>query len=82
MTLKALVRERIENGKDMPTDIFNVFVGNRTITKKETIAMSKVGNTKEVIKKEEGALAINLFEADAEQRYSKHKARRSLHYHS
>jgi len=27
--------------------------------------MSKVGNTKEVIKKEEGALAINLFEADA-----------------
>ena len=30
MTLKALVRERIENGKDMPMDIFNVFVGNRT----------------------------------------------------
>jgi len=30
MTLKALVRERIENGKNMPTDIFNVFVGNRT----------------------------------------------------
>ena len=30
MTLKALVRERIENGKDMPSDIFNVFVGNRT----------------------------------------------------
>ena len=29
--------------------------------------MSKVGNTKEVIKKEEGALAINLFEADAEK---------------
>ena len=27
--------------------------------------MSKVGNTKEVTKKEEGALAINLFEADA-----------------
>jgi len=36
MTLKALVRERIENGKDMPTDIFNVFVGNRTkITRKQ-----------------------------------------------
>ena len=35
-TLKALVRERIENGKDMPTDIFNVFVGNRTkITRKQ-----------------------------------------------
>ena len=36
MTLKALVRERIENGKDMPADIFNVFVGNRTkITRKQ-----------------------------------------------
>ena len=36
MTLKALVRERIENGKDMPTDIFNVFVGNRTkLTRKQ-----------------------------------------------
>jgi len=35
MTLKALVRERIENGKDMPTDIFNVFVGNRTIIKRK-----------------------------------------------
>ena len=30
MTLKALVRERIEAGKDMPMDTFNVFVGNRT----------------------------------------------------
>ena len=30
MTLKALVRERIEKGVDMPMDIFNVFVGNRT----------------------------------------------------
>ena len=35
MTLKALVRERIENGKDMPTDIFNVFVGNRTTIKEK-----------------------------------------------
>ena len=36
MTLKALVRERMENGKDMPTDIFNVFVGNRTkLTRKQ-----------------------------------------------
>jgi hypothetical protein len=35
MTLKALVRERIEAGKTMPMDIFNVFVGNRTkITRK------------------------------------------------
>ena len=36
MTLKALVRERVEAGKEMPTDIFNVFVGNRTkITRKQ-----------------------------------------------
>ena len=30
MTLKALVRERIESGQDMPSDLFNVFAGNRT----------------------------------------------------
>jgi hypothetical protein len=36
MTLKALVRERIEKGVDMPMDIFNVFVGNRTkLTRKQ-----------------------------------------------
>ena len=36
MTLKALVRERIENNLDMPMDIFNVFVGNRTkLTRKQ-----------------------------------------------
>ena len=36
MTLKAMVCERIENNKDMPMDIFNVFVGNRTkITRKQ-----------------------------------------------
>ena len=35
MTLKALVRERIEAGKSLPTDIFNVFVGNRTIIKRK-----------------------------------------------
>ena len=36
MTLKALVRERIESGKEMPTDIFNVFIGNRTkLTRKQ-----------------------------------------------
>ena len=27
---KALVRERIESGKDMPSDLFNVFAGNKT----------------------------------------------------
>ena len=37
MTLKALVRERIERKQDVPASIFNVFVGNRTtIKKKET----------------------------------------------
>ena len=35
MTLKALVRERIETGKTLPTDIFNVFVGNRTTIKEK-----------------------------------------------
>ena len=36
MTLKALVRERVESGKDMPSDLFNVFAGNRTkITRKQ-----------------------------------------------
>jgi hypothetical protein len=35
MTLKALVRERVESGQDMPSDLFNVFAGNRTkITRK------------------------------------------------
>ena len=34
MTLKALVRERIEAGKEMPTEIFNVFVGNKTTIKR------------------------------------------------
>ena len=35
MTLKALVRERIEAGKEMPTELFNVFVGNKTTIKKK-----------------------------------------------
>lgn len=35
MTLKALVRERIEAGKEMPTDIFSVFVGNKTTIKRK-----------------------------------------------
>ena len=29
-TLKAVVRERIESGQDMPADLFNTFVGNQT----------------------------------------------------
>ena len=32
---KALVRERIEAGKEMPTEIFNVFVGNKTTIKRK-----------------------------------------------
>jgi hypothetical protein len=35
MTLKALVRERIEYGKEMPTELFNVFVGNKTTIKRK-----------------------------------------------
>ena len=30
MTLKALFRERTEAGKEMPSDLFNTFVGNQT----------------------------------------------------
>ena len=35
MTLKALVRERIEAGKEMPTELLNVFVGNKTTIKRK-----------------------------------------------
>ena len=35
MTLKALVRERIEAGQEMPTEIFNIFVGNKTTIKRK-----------------------------------------------
>ena len=35
MTLKALVRERIEAGKPMPAEIFSVFVGNKTTIKRK-----------------------------------------------
>ena len=35
MTLKALVRERIEAGKEMPTELFNVFVGNKKKIKRK-----------------------------------------------
>ena len=34
MTLKALVRERIEAGKEMPTELFNIIVGNKTTIKR------------------------------------------------
>ena len=30
MTLKALVRERLESGQEMPSDLFNLFAGTRT----------------------------------------------------
>ena len=30
MTLKALVRERLESGQEMPSELFNLFTGNRT----------------------------------------------------
>jgi len=35
MTLKALVRERIEGGKPLPTEIFSVFIGNKTTIKRK-----------------------------------------------
>jgi len=35
MTLKALVRERIEAGKEMPTELFNIYVGNKTTIKRK-----------------------------------------------
>jgi hypothetical protein len=36
MTLKALVRERLESGQEIPSDLFNLFTGNRTkITRKQ-----------------------------------------------
>ena len=35
MTLKALVRERIEAGKEMPTEIFGVFTENKTTIKRK-----------------------------------------------
>ena len=34
MTLKALVRERIEAGKEMPTEIFGVYTENKTTIKR------------------------------------------------
>ena len=33
-TLKALVRERIEAGKDMPTELFGVFPDTKTTIKR------------------------------------------------
>jgi TolA-binding protein len=35
MTLKALVRERVEAGKPMPTEIFSIFIGNKTTIKRK-----------------------------------------------
>ena len=35
MTLKALVRERIESGREIPSDLFNVYAGNRTSIKRK-----------------------------------------------
>ena len=35
MTLKALVRQRIEAGGEMPTEIFSIFVGNKTTIKRK-----------------------------------------------
>jgi len=53
MTLKALVRERIEAGKEMPTEIFNIFIGNKTTIKRNN-------KHEQCNSKKEGALATNL----------------------
>ena len=44
MTLKALVRERIEAGKEMPTEIFGVFSENKTIGGADGKQCSKVSS--------------------------------------
>ena len=61
MTLKALVRERMEAGKEMPNGTFQHICWKQNNNKEETINMS------EVAKKKEGALAAVNFEADAGQ---------------
>ena len=35
MTLKALVRERIEAGKELPTELFGVYTENKTTVKRK-----------------------------------------------
>jgi hypothetical protein len=51
MTLKALVRERLESGKEMPTELFNVFAGNRTkITRKHKHETGNRNNRKKKIR--------------------------------
>ena len=35
MTLKTLVRERIESGREIPSDLFNVYAGSRTTIKRK-----------------------------------------------
>jgi hypothetical protein len=35
VSLKALVRERMEAGKEMPTELFNIYVGNKTTIKRK-----------------------------------------------
>jgi len=35
MTLKALVRERMEAGKEMPTELLNIYGGNKTTRKRK-----------------------------------------------
>ena len=46
MTLKALVRERLESGQEMPSDLFNVFAGKQNKNNKEQINMNQVAEKK------------------------------------
>lgn len=37
-TLKAFVREMIESGQQIPTELFNIFIGNKTVIKEPKAA--------------------------------------------
>ena len=46
MTLKALVRERLESGQDVPSELFKPFEGNQTKNNKEKLEMSDAETSK------------------------------------
>ena len=60
MTLKALYRERIEAGLDMPSDTFNLFVKDQTkISRKKWIMNKEKWNMNQVTKKENFKRSFN-----------------------
>ena len=64
MTLKALVRERLESGQDVPADLFKPFEGNQT--KKNNKEKLEMSDAKQVATKKENLPSASLFEADAQ----------------